>query len=190
MLSKSATMLLGLIHEKPLNAYEITKVLEYMNVRWWFNIADSTVYATVKALEKKGLIAGEVEKVGNMPERTVYTLTSKGEMELQETLKSSILQFDYDTNIFTIAVFFIDIFEPDERRALLEKRLELLESYLAGIKKQDNELWEQEVPASHTANLKRMIDLVNAEITGTRRLLSVCGTENRSLAHSLFTKKD
>ena len=51
MLSKPATMLLGLIYEKPLNAYEITKLLGYMNVRWWFNIADSTVYTTIKNLE-------------------------------------------------------------------------------------------------------------------------------------------
>ena len=59
MLSKPATMLLGLIYEKPLNAYEITKLLGYMNVRWWFNIADSTVYTTIKNLEKKGFIEGE-----------------------------------------------------------------------------------------------------------------------------------
>ena len=68
-------MLLGLIHERPLNAYEITKWLGHMNVRWWFNIADSTVYATIKTLEKKGLICGNTEKIGNMPDRTVYTLS-------------------------------------------------------------------------------------------------------------------
>ena len=58
MLSKPATMLLGLIYEKPLNAYEITKLLGYMNVRWWFNIADSTVYTTIKNLIK------EINKIG------------------------------------------------------------------------------------------------------------------------------
>ncbi|KAI4452188.1 hypothetical protein C823_006770 [Eubacterium plexicaudatum ASF492] len=55
MLSKPATMLLGFIYEKPLNAYEIIKLLNYMNVKWWFNIADSTVYSTLKTLEKKNL---------------------------------------------------------------------------------------------------------------------------------------
>ena len=75
MLSKPATMLLGLIYEKPLNAYEIIKLLNYMNVKWWFNIADSTVYSTLKALEKKEYITGTTEKVGNMPDRTVYSLS-------------------------------------------------------------------------------------------------------------------
>ena len=102
MLSKPATMLLGLISEKPLNAYEIIKQLNYMNVKWWFNISDSTVYSTLKTLEKKGYLSGTAEKVGNMPDRTVYSLSDKGKDEFIATLKASILQFNYDTNIFSI----------------------------------------------------------------------------------------
>ncbi len=71
-------MLLGLIYEKPLNAYAIIKLLNDMNVKWWFNIADSTVYSTLKTLETKEYITGTTEKVGNMPDRTVYSLSDKG----------------------------------------------------------------------------------------------------------------
>lgn len=173
MLSKPAALLLGIIYEKPLNAYEITKLLAYMNIKWWFNIADSTVYATLKNLEKRGFLEGTVEKAGNMPDRTIYSLTGKGKIELKETIKKSILQFSYDTNIFTIAAFMMDILETEEAKALLEKRLDILQSYLTGIRKQDNETWKQEVPAFHAANLERMIDIVNAEISGTQKLLSV-----------------
>lgn len=61
MLSKPATMLLGLIYEKPLNAYEIIKLLKYMNVKWWFNIADSTVYSTLKSSRRsRWLCAAQV----------------------------------------------------------------------------------------------------------------------------------
>lgn len=174
MLSKPATMLLGLISEKPLNAYEIIKRLNYMNVKWWFNIADSTVYATLKALEKKDYISGTAEKVGNMPDRTVYNLSGKGKAAFIDTLKSSILQFNYDTNIFSIAAFFLNTFTPDEQRELLQERLEVLQKYRAGIEKQVNPLWENEVSAVHVANVKRMTDLVDAEITGTSRLLETC----------------
>lgn len=62
MLSKTATMLLGLINQKPVNAYEIIKELNYMNVKWWFNIADSTVYATIKTLEKEILFLEQSRK--------------------------------------------------------------------------------------------------------------------------------
>lgn len=174
MLSKPATLLLGLIYEKPLNAYEIIKFLNYMNVKWWFNIADSTVYSTLKTLEKKEYISGTAEKVGNMPDRTVYRLSDKGKDEFIATLKASILQFNYDTNIFSIAAFFLNIFTPEERQALLQERLAILQKYRTGIEKQVNPLWENEVSAVHAANVKRMIDLADAEITGTKRLLVSC----------------
>lgn len=64
MLSKSATMMLGLINKQPQNAYEIIKTLEFMNVKWWYNIADSTVYSTLRTLDNKGLIVGVSEKMG------------------------------------------------------------------------------------------------------------------------------
>ena len=174
MLTKPATMLLGLIYETPLNAYEIIKHLNYMNVKWWFNIADSTVYSTLKTLEKKGYILGTTEKVGNMPDRTVYCLSDTGRDKFIDTLKASILQFNYDTNIFSIAAFFLRTFAPDEQHELLKKRLEILQKYRTGIEKQVNPLWENEVSAVHAANVKRMIDLVDAEITGTKRLLASC----------------
>lgn len=172
MLSKSATMLLGLIYEKPLNAYEIIKHLNYMNVKWWFNIADSTVYSTLKTLEKKGYILGTAKKVGNMPDRTVYSLSDTGRDKFTDTLKASILQFNYDTNIFSIAAFFMSTFTPNEQQELLGKRLEILQKYRMGIENQVNPLWENEVSAVHVANVKRMLDLVDAEITGTKRLLA------------------
>ncbi len=174
MLSKPATMLLGLIYEKPLNAYEIIKLLNYMNVKWWFNIADSTVYSTLKTLEKKELIKGITEKVGNMPDRTVYSLSEKGKDEFQNTLRASILQFNYDTNIFSIAAFFLNTFTLIEQQRLLQERLNVLQKYRAGIEQQVNPLWESKVSTIHSANVKRMIDLVNAEIKGTTRLLESC----------------
>ena len=145
-----------------------------MNVKWWFNIADSTVYSTLKTLEKKEYISGTAEKVGNMPDRTVYSLSDKGKDEFIATLKASILQFNYDTNIFSIAAFFLSVFTPEEQQKLLQERLTVLKKYRTGIEKQVNPLWENEVSATHSANVKRMIDLVDAEITGTNRLLESC----------------
>ena len=174
MLSKPATMLLGLIYEKPHNAYEIIKLLKDMNVKWWFHIADSTVYATLKTLEKREFITGTTEKVGHMPDRTVYSLSDKGKCEFEDTLRKSITQFNYDTNIFSIAAFFLNTFTPTEQQEPLQERLSVLQKYREGIEKQVNPLWESEVSAIHLANVKRMIDLVDAEIAGANRLLKSC----------------
>ena len=138
-------------------------------------IPKQTVNMILKDFEKRGLIEGTIERIGNMPDRTIYSLTDKGGDELKETIRESIIQFSFDTNIFTIAAFVMDILETEEKEKLLEKRLNILQSYLTGISKQDNEVWKQEAPDFHVANLERMIDIVQAEISGTKRLLSVIG---------------
>ena len=52
-----------------------------------------------------------------MPFRTVYSISEKGKEELRDTLTKLILSFDYDTNMFSIVAFFLDvkIKEPDTR---------------------------------------------------------------------------
>ena len=67
MLTKSATIILGIIQEHPINAYELIKVLSTFRIKDWYEIADSSVYATLKSLEKKNYIIGETQKSGNMP---------------------------------------------------------------------------------------------------------------------------
>lgn len=171
MLSKSATMIMGLINNSPLNAYEIIKQLQWMNIKYWYNIADSTVYATIKALEKKGYISGTIEKEGNMPDKTVFKLTDQGKAELKNTLSHSIVTFDYDVNIFSIAAFFMDFFDAAEQKRLLEKRLDNLYGYLRGIERQVTASWKEQVVPFHVANVRRMIDIVNAEISGTKKIL-------------------
>ena len=42
-----------------------------------------------------------------MPDKTIYSLTDKGKQEFVATLQQSILSFDYDTNIFSIAAFLL-----------------------------------------------------------------------------------
>ncbi len=171
MLSKSATILLGLINETPLNAYEITKRLQTMHIYHWYNIANSTVYATLKTLEKKEYIKGIVEKGGNMPEKTIYSLTQKGKTELLKTLKQSILTFDYDTNIFSIAVFFMDVFPLNERKKLLSDRIDILKKYSDGIGKQLVHLKNNNFSIFIIANIERIQKIVQAEISGTEALL-------------------
>ncbi len=181
MLSKSATMLLGLIHQKPQNAYEIIKALEHMNVKWWYDLADSTVYATLRTLDRKGLIAGVCEKNGNMPCRTVYSISDKGKEEFKNTLTKSILSFDFDTNLFSIAAFFLDFFEPDEQVSLLQQRAEILERYIAGI---ENWILHQEdptLPFLHIVTVERMADLAKTEWSGTNKLLEMLRTKGKGI---------
>ena len=55
MLTKTATIILGIIKKHPVNAYELIKMLSRFQLKDWYDIADSTVYATLKSLEKKAI---------------------------------------------------------------------------------------------------------------------------------------
>lgn len=171
MLSKPAIMLLRLINKKPINAYEIINQLKIINIKQWYNIADSTVYATIKTLKKKEYINGISEKVGNMPDRIVYSITDKGKTEFFNTLRNCILKFDYDTNMFSIATFFINVFSHEEQITLLQNRLSVLQAYKNVIENEITKLEKNETPSIHIANTKRMVELIKAEITGTTHLL-------------------
>ncbi|WP_394290673.1 hypothetical protein [Fusobacterium necrophorum] len=63
ILSKPVTVILSLIYEQPLNAYELIKTLHFMNVKQWYDIANSTVYATIKTLEKSPILWAWYKKI-------------------------------------------------------------------------------------------------------------------------------
>ena len=152
-----------------------------MNVKWWYNIADSTVYATLRTLDKKGFIVGASEKNGNMPFRTVYSISDKGKEELRDTLKKSILSFDYDTNTFSIAAFFLDFFEDKEQITLLENRVEILKKYIEGIEKWISRPGNKMTPIHHIITVERMANLAKTELSGTKKLLELLKTNQNSL---------
>ena len=107
-------------------------------------------------------------KGGNMPDKTVYSLTDKGKQEFLKTLRQSILSFDYDTNIFSIAAFFIDAL--DDPQSLLSQRLMLLNNYLKGIDLQIATI-KGDIPSIAEANIERAKFIVEAEIAGTESLI-------------------
>ena len=144
-----------------------------MNVKWWYNIADSTVYATLRTLDKKGFIVGVSEQNGNMPFRTVYSITERGREELRDTLTKSILSFDYDTNTFSIAAFFLDFFTMEEQITLLERRIIILSKNIEGIQKWISHSDDKATPLHHIITVERMASLAKAELSGTNKLLEL-----------------
>ncbi|MDF2545379.1 MAG: PadR family transcriptional regulator [Anaerosolibacter sp.] len=129
MQSKTAFILLGLIKETPMNPYEIIKVLNFLNISKWTSISPSSVYMTIKTLEKKGLIDGRKEKEGAMPEKTVYSITIKGETSFLEMLASSLKSDLMDAVKFNLASLFICHLDRS-------KVLELLDTRLSSIQKE------------------------------------------------------
>ncbi|KXL51989.1 transcriptional regulator PadR-like family protein [Anaerotignum neopropionicum] len=172
MLSKIMTILLGIIEQQPVNAYELNKWLSTMHVRDWYPIAGSTVYATLKTAEKKGFIIGNTEKSGNMPEKTVYSITESGKLRFVETIKSFLIDFEYDITPFSIGMFFIQEIESKEAIFLLEKRIERLKKYNEEVALQIDKMTNNKVPKLFILNTKQNLYIVQAQLKGAVDILA------------------
>lgn len=177
MLTKTSTIILGVIQQQPINAYEIIKTLGQLHVADWYEIADSTVYATLKTLEKKNHIAGEIRKDGNMPDKTVYSITETGYAELKMTVSSFIAKFEYDIIPFMIANFFIEVLKKDEALDHLNKRLKYLKNYNTGLLKQIEVLKSQEIPPLAICNVEHNAEVIRTEISYAERLIETVKQE-------------
>lgn len=171
MLSKTMALMLGIISRQPINPYELNKCLTTMNVRDWYPIAVSTVYATLKGAEKKKYITGSTERSGNMPEKTVYTITETGMGELLETLRCFLSNFDYDITAFHIGIFFAELPGISEAAELLEKRKQLLEKQEQGLHLQIERLEQQPLPPLVISNIRQSLYIVEAQLKGTKEIL-------------------
>ncbi len=79
-------IILGSLYQSPKSAYDLQKQIEARNLSRWIKIGSFTVYKKVVQYETKGYVVSETVKNGNMPEKTLYTITPKGEEIFKELM--------------------------------------------------------------------------------------------------------
>ena len=77
-MSKNEIAILGLLAEGPKHGYQIHQDIKRREMDWWAKIKLASIYTTLTRLEEQALIKSEKEKVGNTPERTVYSRRPPG----------------------------------------------------------------------------------------------------------------
>lgn len=110
-------IILGSLYQSPKSAYELQKQVEARNLSRWVKIGSFTVYKKVVQYEKKGYVTSEIVKNGNMPEKTVYTITSSGEKTFKELMKKFSLaetRIFLDFNAVIVNLALLDVKESNE----------------------------------------------------------------------------
>ena len=131
MLSKIALLVLGLIAEKPLNPYEIQKFIDSINFKKMYPMSTSSIYATINTLLKKEFITGKKEKVGKMPEKTIYSITEKGTITLQRSLDSYLANSENIFSEFDVSMIFICHLEKEKALQALNRHQKRIEEIIA-----------------------------------------------------------
>lgn len=76
-------LVLALLAERPMHGYEVAKEIDERSAGA-LPLGQGTLYPVLHRLEREGLIAGQWEGRQGGPERRVYRLTPKGQVELIE----------------------------------------------------------------------------------------------------------
>ncbi len=126
-------ILLALLYEEDRYGYEIESVIEERHMRNWTKIGFSSIYNSLRNLEKKGLIGSRHEEEYGSPARKVYFVHDTAKASVCETIKSILRSPQRVYSEFSIGMAFSHFLTRDEvydclvkYREGLEKRRELI----------------------------------------------------------------
>ena len=88
-------MVLALLDEGDMHPYEMIRLMRMRRDDRLVTITNGTVYHTVARLERAGLLAEVgVDREGNRPERTTYTVTDAGARSVGEWVRRELPRID------------------------------------------------------------------------------------------------
>ena len=172
MQSKTAFVLLGLLKERAMNPYEIIKILDRLNISQWSPISASSVYMTIRTLEKKGHVIGKKEKNSAMPEKTIYSVTSAGKSAFLKALKENMLEDITNITSFNLSTLFLCHLEQLEVIKILKERLvHIVENYEA-TEQAYNQYKQNHIPDYSVISLKHNMIFYKAELNTVELLIT------------------
>lgn len=156
-------IVLGMLRNNALSAYDIQKLVEYRNISKWVKISTPSIYKKVIQLEKKGLIQSQPVKEGNMAEKAVYSLTEAGQTEF-ENLMMEISQSPIRIFLdFNAVIVNLDSLSPDRQQICLtniEDNVKVLKGYLEQNMAEKKDL--ADIPLTGKAVLQQQMMLVQS----------------------------
>ncbi|MGG5329357.1 PadR family transcriptional regulator [Enterococcus sp. AZ163] len=156
-------IVLGMVKQQPLSAYDIQKLVEYRNISRWVKISTPSIYKKVIQLENKGYIKSTLIKEGNKVEKAIYDLTDAGQSEFQrlmQEISQQPIQIFLDFNAVMVNLTSLAPEEQKKCIANIEENIVNLKNYLA--ENQAAKEHSTEIPETGLAVLQQQIILAEA----------------------------
>ena len=166
MLSKTSIVICGMLLQGEMNAYDMLKMIENMNMQYWHPIGATTLYESCLRLEKKCFI----EDTGKAENKAVYRLTESGRLELKSTICSLFERVDFDSVWFCLAVMYSGVLTKKELDDEKKKRAALLDDYEKGTIENRDKMLAAKVPYIDICAIDRMIQIIQMEKVTLRKL--------------------
>lgn len=126
--------LLGLLLSAPAHGYDLSRRFAPGSALGdVIRLSHSHLYALLARLERDGLIAGEVQEAGSLPQRRVYRLTDAGRAAVEHWIDEPVshprdMRLDFPLKLYIARDF------GDERvEALVERQRTVFKEYIAHL---------------------------------------------------------
>ncbi len=122
------------LYERPMHPYDIQTQLTLRHKAELLALKKGSLYHAIQRLAGSGsIVAKEVSRQGNRPERTVYEITEAGKAEMFGTLRQLIARPRPEPSEFMASVSFLVYLSVDDAKIQLRKRLEALDREVATL---------------------------------------------------------
>ena len=158
VLSRTTLLVLGIIGEAPINPYAIVRLMNQKRRSVRRKVHAQTVYGIVNTLSSKKLITGKKMKNGNMPSKTVYSITEKGKDLIRKNLLSYLSTPENNLSELALSMMLVGYLDKETvLRALKEYRSKAKEEITnrknLGSSDIPEEAYIQEIVVEHTLNI-------------------------------------
>ncbi|UYG16589.1 PadR family transcriptional regulator [Brachybacterium huguangmaarense] len=163
---------LALLRESDMHPYEMLRLLLERRRDRVVPVTKGTLYHTVARLERQELIAEVgVDREGNRPERTTYTLLDRGQAAIVEWVRSELPRVDPHGS-FRLALVEAHNLPRAEALALLAARREMLATSHEDYRSTLEDARSRAVPEQYLVDADRQVELLEAELRWLDRTLA------------------
>jgi DNA-binding PadR family transcriptional regulator len=157
-------VVLALLREGDMHPYEMMRLMRYRRDDRLVTITNGTMYHTVGRLERAGLVTEiGVDRDGNRPERTTYSVTAEGSAAVREWVRRELPRVDHPAE-FRIALAEAHNLDRDEVVALLGARREALVDELDQHTTGLADALEKGVPGQYMVEVERQGLVLRADL--------------------------
>jgi DNA-binding PadR family transcriptional regulator len=166
-----ALAVLACLRERPMHPYEMAATMRSYGKERSIKLNFGSLYTVVDNLARHGFIeAGEAQREGRRPERTVYHLTETGVAELEDWMSALIAEPVKEYPQFEAALAELAVLPPSRVAVLLAQRAEALEKLIGAERAELAEAgW---LPRLFLVENEYHLAMQEAELAWTRSLLA------------------
>lgn len=133
--------ILGLLSRQPAHGYQLQRSFAAgSDLEGVVHLEQASMYAALKDLAMRGLIAGNETREGTRPPRTVYALTDEGERVLDAWLRTPVERLRQMRLDFLLKVYFARQRSDVAVRGLVDAQIATCHRYLAELEDRASEL--------------------------------------------------